>query len=90
MKSNTTTTQMWLAGDLAGILRGLALSVDAMPPSDYRNGYLAALRTVGVSVGVIDPDDGWVILDATQRDRHTLTGYEELGPGSFGAFGGKP
>lgn len=82
-------SEVWLLADLAGILRGLALSVESMPSSDYRTGYLAALRAFGVSVGVIDQDRGPIILDVTQqRNTHTLTGYEELGPGSFGAFGG--
>lgn len=81
-------SEVWLVGDLAGMLRGLALSVESMPPSEYRTGYLAALRALGVSVGVIDRDDGPVVIDVAQRSTHTLTGWEELGPGSFGAFGG--
>lgn len=79
-------SEVWLVGDLAGILRGLMLSVESMPSSEYRTGYLAALRALGVSVGVIVQDHGPVILDMTQRN--TLTGYEELGPGNYGAFGG--
>ena len=78
-------SEVWLVGDLAGILRGLALSAESMPPSEYRTGYLAALRALGVSVGVIDRDDGPVVIDVAQRSTHTSTGYEDL-PWAIGAF----
>ena len=81
-----TTTGLWLTGDLAGILRGLALATEAMPAGEYRAGYFAALRAVAVSIGAID--QGEIIEDVPRPrvSRAEATGYEELGPGSYGAF----
>lgn len=81
-----TTTELWLTGDLAGILRGLALAVESTPAGEYRAGYFAALRAVAVSIGAID--HGEIIEDVPRPRvrRAEATGYEELGPGSYGAF----
>lgn len=75
-------TEMWLTDDLGGILRGLALSADAMPASEYRAGWLAALQAVAVSVGDERPPAG-VVLDASAM---FAEGYRLLGPGNLGAF----
>lgn len=78
------TTDMWLTDDLAGILRGLVLSADAIPAGEYRAGWLAALRTVAVSVGVAwDQSPVVVVVDASAT---FADGYRQLGPGNLGAF----
>lgn len=51
------STDIWLSGDLRNVLRGLAVSTTAMPASEFRGGYLAALQAVAVALGVVDDDD---------------------------------
>ena len=51
------STDIWLSGDLRNVLRGLAVSTTAMPVSEFRGGYLAALAAVGVALGIIDDDE---------------------------------
>lgn len=78
-------TEMWLTDDLAGILRGLVVSTDAMPDGEYRRGFLAGLTAVGVSVGISRaPDDSPVVV--MRKPAPAGTGWEDFGPGNLGAF----
>lgn len=43
---------MWLTGDLHNLMRGLALTAQAIPPGAYRDGYQAALTVVTAALGV--------------------------------------
>lgn len=47
------TLDLHLSGDLHNTLRGLAMTVDGMPPGEYRRGFEAALSAVGVSLGIV-------------------------------------
>lgn len=50
------TTQAWMVGDLANILRTLAGMCNEMNRDDneYRRGYLSALAAVSLAIGVDD------------------------------------
>lgn len=43
------STEIWLVGDLANVLRGLVATTAVMPPGEYRNGYLAAMAAVALA-----------------------------------------
>lgn len=43
------STEIWLVGDLANVLRGLVATTAVMPPGEYRNGDLAAMAAVALA-----------------------------------------
>lgn len=53
MKQLTTslTTGLYMAGDIGNILEGLRLAAAGFPPSQYRDGFFAALAALAASTG---------------------------------------
>lgn len=50
------STEIWLVGDLANVLRDLVATTAVMPPGEYRNGYLAAMAAVALATGAVDAE----------------------------------
>jgi hypothetical protein len=49
-------SDVFLREDLAGILAAMAMTVQAVPPGEFRRGYMAALAAMAVAVHVAPGD----------------------------------
>ncbi len=74
---------MFLARELSDILRALAIAGAEMPPSQFRDGYNAALVAMGAAVGM-GGDVSDVARGSAPQPRPHHDGFD--GPGWIGAF----
>ena len=78
MSRNQLTTGLFMTGDIGNILEGLRLAAIGFPPSQYRDGFLAALAALAASTGntadnALDADS--VVIDgASYRTRALYDG----------------
>jgi hypothetical protein len=73
---------MFLTRELHDILRALAIAGAEMPPSQFRDGYSAALVAMGAAVGI--GGDVSNVTRASAAQRRAGDGFD--GPGWIGAF----
>lgn len=73
---------MFLTRELGDILRALAIAGAEMPPSQFQDGYNAALIALGAAVGV--GGDVSDVARGSASQRRPDAGFD--GPGWIGAF----
>lgn len=73
--TTSLATGLYMAGDIGNILEGLRLAAAGFPPSQYRDGFLAALAALAASTGnasggALDVD--YVVIESAPRGVPTL------------------